>query len=114
MKNLKLILAFAILTSVVTVVSAQKPFLKSETFKVYGNCDMCKSRIEKAAKATDGVASAEWLVKTKMLTVTFDPAKTNTDAISKKVAAAGHDTDKFKASDDVYTKLPGCCHYERR
>ena len=48
-----------------------------------------------------------------MLAVTFDPAKTNVEALSKKLAAVGHDTEKFKASDDAYAKLPGCCHYDR-
>lgn len=83
---------------------------KTETIKVSGNCEMCKSRIEKAAKL-DGVSKAEWSTKTKMLAVTFDPAKTNMEQVGKKVAAAGHDTEKVKATDAVYYKLPGCCKY---
>jgi periplasmic mercuric ion binding protein len=85
---------------------------KTESFKVWGKCEMCKARIEKTAKA-EGAASAAWDIKTQMLTVTFDPSKTNRDDLSKKLAAAGHDTEKYKAPDDVYAKLPGCCHYER-
>jgi copper chaperone CopZ len=83
---------------------------KTETLKVSGNCDMCKARIEKAAKI-DGVTKAEWSEKTKTLTTTFDPAKTSIDAIGKKIAAAGHDNDKAKASNVVYDKLPSCCQY---
>jgi copper chaperone CopZ len=83
---------------------------KTETIKVSGNCDMCKARIEKAAKI-DGVSKAEWNKETKLLAVTFDPAKTNSDAIGKNVAAAGHDTEKIKAEDKAYDKLPGCCKY---
>ena len=83
---------------------------KSGELKVFGNCDMCKARIEKAAKI-DGVTKAEWSVKNKTLTATFDPAKTNIDAIGKKIAAAGHDNDKAKASNVVYDKLPSCCQY---
>lgn len=83
---------------------------KSETIKVSGNCDMCKARIEKAAKI-DGVSKANWDKETKMLAVTFDPSKTSGDAIQKKIAAAGHDTEKVKAETKVYDKLPGCCHY---
>jgi len=48
-----------------------------------------------------------------MLTVSFDPAKTTVDALGKKLALVGHDTEKYKAPDDVYAKLPGCCHYDR-
>ena len=83
---------------------------KSETIKVSGNCDMCKARIEKAAKI-DGVSKAEWNKDSKMLAVTYDPAKTNSDAIGKKVAAAGHDTEKTKAEAKTYDKLPSCCKY---
>ncbi len=83
---------------------------KIETIKVSGNCDMCKARIQKAAKL-DGVSKAEWNKETKILTATFDPAKTNIDEIGKKVAAAGHDTEKVKATDIAYDKLPGCCKY---
>ena len=85
---------------------------KTESFKVWGKCEMCKARIEKTVKA-DGVTSAAWDLKTQMLTVTYDPAKTNKDELSKKLAAVGHDTEKYKAPEDVYAKLPGCCHYER-
>ena len=85
---------------------------KTESFKVWGKCGMCKARIEKTVKA-EGATSAAWDEKTQMLTVSFDPSKTNRDDLSKKLAAVGHDTEKYKAPDDVYAKLPGCCHYER-
>ena len=86
---------------------------KTETFKVWGQCDMCKARIEKTVKA-EGISTALWDEKSQMLTVTFDPAKTSKEALSKKLASVGHDTEKFKATDEVYAKLPGCCHYERQ
>jgi len=86
---------------------------KTETFKVWGQCEMCKSRIEKTAKA-EGASNAFWDEKSQMLSVTFDPVKTNKDALSKKIASVGHDTEKYKAPDEVYAELPGCCHYERK
>ncbi|HPT21652.1 MAG TPA: heavy-metal-associated domain-containing protein [Bacteroidales bacterium] len=85
---------------------------KTESFKVWGKCDMCKARIEKTVKA-EGVISGSWDAKTQMLTVTYDSLKTSKDVLSKKLASVGHDTEKYKAADDVYAKLPGCCHYER-
>jgi periplasmic mercuric ion binding protein len=85
---------------------------KTESFKVFGACGMCKTRIEKSVKE-EGATSASWDSKTQMLMVTFDPSKTSKDAMSKKLASVGHDTEKYKAPDDVYAKLPGCCHYER-
>ncbi len=83
---------------------------KTETLKVSGNCDMCKARIEKAAKI-DGVSKAAWDAKSKVLSVTYDPAKTNIDKVGEKVAAVGHDNEKVKADDKTYSALPGCCKY---
>jgi len=85
---------------------------KSETIKVYGNCEMCKARIEKAAKI-EGVTKAEWSDETKMLSLVYDPAKVKIDDVQKAVAAVGHDTEKFKADDKTYNGLPGCCKYDR-
>lgn len=83
---------------------------KTETLKVSGNCGMCKTRIEKAAKI-DGVSKAEWDKTSKILAVTYDPSKTSIDQVGNKVAAAGHDTEKAKAEDKVYSSLPTCCKY---
>jgi copper chaperone CopZ len=89
-----------------------KPSSKTETFKVFGKCDMCKSRIEKTVKA-EGITETAWEAKTQMLVVTFDPSKTSKEGLSKKLASVGHDTEKFKATDEAYANLPGCCHYYR-
>ena len=78
---------------------------------VQGNCEMCKDRIEKAAKAVDGVSTASWDQKSKQLHLNFDPAKTSIDAISRTVAKAGHDTGKYKADKATYDALPACCKY---
>jgi len=110
MKTVKIIIVAFLAIVISSTVYSQSVTTKTETIKVWGNCDMCKARIEKAAKV-DGVSKAEWNKKDKTLTATFDPAKTNIDAIGKKIAASGHDNDKAKATDAVYDKLPGCCQY---
>lgn len=86
---------------------------KTEKIEVKGNCGMCESRIEKAVKAVDGVSKADWNKETKKLEVTFDDTKTDLDKIEVAVAKVGHDTPHHKAADDVYEKLPACCHYDR-
>ena len=90
--------------------ASQVAATKTETLKVSGNCGMCKTRIEKAAKI-EGVSKAEWDKTSKILAVTYDPSKTSIDQVGKKVAAAGHDTEKVKAEDKVYSTLPACCKY---
>ncbi len=82
------------------------------TVKVYGNCGMCKKRIEKAA-FEKGISEATWNKDTKMAVIRFDSLKTNADKILKKIAAVGHDSDKFRAKDKVYDSLHACCHYDR-
>lgn len=84
-----------------------------DTFKVYGNCGMCKRRIEEAVKSLPSVSSAVWDDETAMLTVQYDPSQVTLDDIQKKIAEVGHDTDKFRAKDETYDGLPGCCQYER-
>ncbi len=86
---------------------------KAEKIKVYGNCGMCKTRIEKAAKSVQGVTKATWDSEDLMLTVTYDDTKTTTLKIEEAVAKVGHDTDDAKATDKTYNELPGCCQYDR-
>ena len=85
---------------------------KTETIKVSGNCDMCKTRIEKAAKV-EGVTKADWNSETKNLTLVYNSSKVTSEAVQKKIASVGHDAGKIKADDKVYAKLPGCCQYKR-
>lgn len=93
-----------------TVANAQS---KTEKFKVFGNCGMCESRIEKAALSVEGVSLADWDKTTKMINVKFDKSKTDVHKIHIAIANSGHDTEMHKAKDEVYNKLHGCCQYIR-
>ena len=86
---------------------------KTEKIKVYGNCGLCKTRIEKAAISVAGVSKATWVDKDEFLTVTFDDTKTSVLKIEEAVAKVGHDTNHAKATDKAYNALPGCCRYDR-
>lgn len=86
--------------------------LSKSQFKVKGNCAMCKTRIESTALKA-GAKHAEYSVDSQTLTLDTDNSSPSTDNILKKVAEAGHDNEKFKASDTAYEALPGCCHYSR-
>jgi len=83
------------------------------TFHVSGNCDMCKARIEKAAKSVEGVKSAYWDEKSRKIHVGYDEMKTDPTKIGASIARAGHDTEKIKADDKVYDALPECCKYRK-
>ncbi|MEZ4888889.1 MAG: TonB-dependent receptor [Chitinophagales bacterium] len=90
--------------------SAQ-PKDNSLTMEVNGVCGMCKKRIEDAAIHTKGVKTADWNVSTKQLQVSFHPKNFNEDQLHQNLASVGHDTEKVKASDEVYNNLHGCCKY---
>lgn len=87
--------------------------LEHETFRVSGNCSMCKSTIEKAAKSLPGVNVANWNIETKELHVSFNEEKSSLIDIHKAIAKSGYDTDKETAPKDVYENLPACCQYTR-
>ena len=110
MKTIKIFLAAIIALTISSVTFAQGKTTKTETFKVSGACEMCKSRIEEAAKV-NGVTKAVWNEKSKILTLTYTPTKVKSDDVLRKIAAAGHDTPKYKATDKAYNALPGCCKY---
>lgn len=109
MKTLKITAFLAFFIAICNISFAQT---KTETFKVSGNCGMCKKKIETAAKDA-GASSATWNTDTKELTVKYKSTSTNTAKIQRGIAAVGYDNVGFKAPDAVYNKLHGCCKYDR-
>lgn len=95
---------------ITTVAIAQKD-IKTDTFLVEGNCNMCKQRIEEAAYIK-GVKYAVWNKDQQQLTVTYRSSKTTSEDILKHVAGAGHRTEKYMPDDSAYKKLPDCCQYK--
>ena len=93
-----------------TGVAQKNKNIQTAEFEVSGVCKMCKKRIETAA-LIKGVKLAEWSKETQMLKVIYKTKRTDEEAIHKAVAEAGHDTEKVKATDENYQKLPDCCAY---
>ena len=112
MKIIK-ILTLVCLTLVCLTAFAQKPKWEKASFQVSGNCEMCKTKIETAAKGVEGLKTAKWNVVNGKMKIKFNPAITNTDKIQQAIASIGYDTEKKKANDDVYNNLHHCCKYER-
>jgi hypothetical protein len=110
MKSIILMTAVALFST--AIANAQIKNATTETVKVYGNCSMCETTIEKAAN-NKNISKADWNEETKMATITYDSKKTTVDAVLKNMALAGYDSPKYLAPDEAYNKLPGCCKYER-
>jgi len=107
----KTMMAITLLLSF-TVSNAQIKNVKTETVKIFGNCGMCKTTIEKAGSLKN-IANVDWNKDTKMAVLTYDSKKTNQDEILKRIALIGYDSEKFLAPDAAYSKLPACCQYDR-
>lgn len=95
-----------------TAFSAQIKNPKTETVKVWGNCEMCKTTIEKAANKK-GIAKAVWNDETKQATITYNTKTTTLNEVLKRIALAGYDNTVFAATEAAYNNLPSCCQYDR-
>ena len=118
-----IILFFAMLLAFATFQSASAQSdkaqrtigIKTENIRVSGTCSMDKRRIETAAYAVDGVKSAIWDEYTQVLTLMYSVFKKDAaDNVQMKIASVGNDTEKYRADDMLYQKLPDCCHYQRK
>lgn len=87
--------------------------IETSTFKVWGNCEMCKETIENSLKV-DGVTKANWNTESKIITVSFDTSKIKLDKIQENIASVGYDNVAYKADEKQYQSLHECCQYERR
>lgn len=112
MKTGSILISTSMLLFVAYSCKAQIKNAKTESVKIFGNCGMCETTIEKAGNKKK-IAKVDWNEDSKMATLIYDSTKTNQDEILKRIALAGYDSDKFLAPDEVYNKLAACCQYER-
>lgn len=111
---MKYILLTISLIALSLITSCKPENQKTATFKVYGNCEMCKQTMESGLTEAMGVYSKNWNPETKIMEVAFDSTKTDLNAIHAAIAATGYDTEKVAADDEVYSGLHECCQYERK
>jgi copper chaperone CopZ len=81
------------------------------TFWVNGICGMCEKRIESALINSSGVKFADWDNQTSQVKVAYNSKKITEQKLHEILAGAGHDTQKVRAKDEDYAKVPGCCKY---
>ena len=108
--NYLLLLCLAFVNIISFAQDAKNGPIVSTSFKVFGACEQCKTRIESALKIK-GVKMGVWDVDTKMLTLEYDTSQISIDKIQNKILSVGHDLVGKKAKDNIYKQLPECCHY---
>lgn len=106
MKNAILMLMLVI-SSVISYGSAPK--LETVKIKTSAICEMCKATIEKKLAFTKGVTESNLNLDDKVVTVTYNPKKTDVQSIKKSISEAGYDADEVMADEKGYSKLSDCC-----
>ena len=103
MKNILLVVTAFFLT---VNVFAQNAEVKIKTTAV---CDMCKETIEHDLLFEKGIKKVTLDLETKVVTVVYNPKKTDEEKIRIAIAKIGYDADSIPADSTAYSKLPACC-----
>ena len=77
--------------------------------KTSAKCEMCKERLERNLTLTKGVKEAFLNLDDKVMTVTYNPKKTDAAKIKTAISNTGYDADEVVADQKAHDKLPGCC-----
>ena len=106
----KKLIILIIFPTLILAQQIQKKIVASQ-FMVYGNCEMCKKTIEKAALSIKGVKMAKWDIPSNQLSLIFNRKKAELINIHHAIAKSGYSTSEIKAKKEDYNKLPICCQY---
>jgi mercuric ion binding protein len=97
MKNIKSLLAGAIVALILAAPAWASP--KTVTLDVSGmTCAACPITVKKALEKVGGVSKVEVRFENKQVLVTFDDAKTITDALVKATTDAGYPSQPEKVA----------------
>lgn len=89
-------------------------FSQTDTVRIQTSsvCEMCKKTIEKHLSFEKGVSKSTLNLDDKIITVVFNPQKTDADKIRLAITKSGYDADSLKANPKAFSRLPDCCKKE--
>ncbi len=107
----KLIILLLLNTGIVLTIHAQSWASGDNVVKIKTSaiCKMCKERIERDLSLTKGVEQADLNLKDKVVSVKYNPQKTNSDQIKLAISKIGYDADELIADAKAHDRLPECC-----
>ncbi|GAB3269884.1 hypothetical protein GCM10027347_40180 [Larkinella harenae] len=82
---------------------------KEVKIKTSAICSMCKERIERNLAFEKGIKESNLDLKDKVVTVKYNPKKTDISKIKATISKTGYDADEVTADEKGYAKLPSCC-----
>ena len=113
MKTLRIILIAVLAIGYSQTFGQSEPIKVAQGYKIdiktSAVCSMCKEAIEYDLAFEKGVKSATLDVPSKVVTVVYNPKKTDADKIRKRITKVGYHADNFERDSVAYEKLPFCC-----
>ncbi len=106
MKTIKFISIVILSIFISGNLSAQMSTVRIKTSAM---CDQCKDKIENDLSFEKGVKSGNLDLKTKVVTVVYNPQKTDEQKIREAITKMGYDADSLLADEKAYKRLPACC-----
>lgn len=85
------------------------PITETVVLMTSAQCDMCKAKIEGRLGEAKGIRTAALDIRSKKLTVKYNPEKTTVDEIKRAINALGYDADDSKGNAEAHKNLPTCC-----
>ncbi|GHB78559.1 heavy-metal-associated domain-containing protein [Persicitalea jodogahamensis] len=82
---------------------------KEVKIKTSAICEMCKERLERNLGLSKGVKYANLDLTDKVMTIKYNPKKTNVASIKETIVNTGYDADEAVADQKAHDKLPDCC-----
>jgi copper chaperone CopZ len=83
--------------------------IEQVNIKTSAVCKKCKEKIESNLSFEKGVKDVELNIETKIVTVKYNPDKTDPDNIRKAISKLGYDADDIKSDCKAYENLAQCC-----
>lgn len=72
-------------------------------------CEMCKYTLEKDLTFEKGVKDATLNLGNKVLTILYNPQKTDVQTLRKRITKVGYHADTLARDAQAYENLPMCC-----
>ncbi len=72
-------------------------------------CEMCQYTLEKDLTFEKGVKEATLNLENKVITIRYNPKKTDPEALRKRITKVGYHADTLARDLLAYENLPSCC-----
>jgi copper chaperone CopZ len=99
--------------SLIAIIILSISGIKAQTIeaqiKTSGQCEHCKETLEKNLRFEKGVKKVSFDVKSHIVNVKYDEAKTTIRNIQLAITKLGYDADSLLADPKAYEKLNACC-----